>query len=668
MFDSVLRLLAELLIIGVPESPASQARPSGTAAAPAPDRLSARQLVDRIAAAERVVHALQAAQRHDIAAFARARLTADGDLSMVGSRLRGRTVGTELALALNTSPTAGASRATLAAAATEDHPALSALAEHGEVSEYALRLVTRETEVLPPEQRRLVDAQLADDVLNGGRLTPGRLRQAAARRTIAADPYAATRRCEAARNDRAFGVMDPRDGTATLWARLRAEEAVAVHQCIDNTARRLRAEGDERSLANLRCDLLVQTTTGAEPSVVLSSIDEGQRDPSPSPPLIGGVTVSRDSPHCSDPHPADAAWDSYPISVSPDQPPCLLRFVDRDAPTQPSPMPVPAKVELQIVMAASTLLGLDQEPALLRGYGAIPATIAAQIIDSANGAHPGQRKARRTHMGAGTGVLLRRLICDPVDGRLIGMDTKTRRYDGPLRQFTVWRDQSCRLSDAPIADIDHISRHVDGGPTTAANGQALSKSTHVLRDHPEVSVRTMPPPHGVPIDHAAGRGDSQVSRLRRSAPDVEWTMPTGHAYLRRPPPALGWGSGATSHDPPPPPDPPTAARLAARDARALRRRLARKRRRLLRRVNQERGRGGSNSSAPIRNDRASRVEPTARSTSAASFHRLQLPGTSNREHGRQQRNDDDEQTPPYADVVGQQTDQRRPRQKGRVAD
>lgn len=418
MFESVQQLLVELLGSGAPEATTSEPQPSGTPAAARPDCLSARQLVDRIAAAERLVHAVQAAQREDIAAFARARMATDDDLSMVGSRLRGRTVGTELALALNVSPTAGASRATLAAAATEDHPALSSLAVRGEISEYSLRLVTRETEVLPPEQRRLVDAQIADDVTNAGGLTPGRLRQAAARRTIAIDPYAATRRCEAARNHRAFGVMDPRDGTATLWARLRAEEALAVHQSIDTTARRLRADGDERSLANLRCDLLVQATTDADPSTVLSLSQPVESSASDEDPAL-----------------EDAAWDSYSSAGARVAPaPRRQRRVEESPMGQPSGMPVPARVELQIVMAASTLLGLDQEPAMLRGYGAIPAAIAARVLDCANGAAPSPNSDTRLNSdancvsggglgGSSTGVLVRRLLCDPVDGRLIGMDT-----------------------------------------------------------------------------------------------------------------------------------------------------------------------------------------------------------------------------------------------------
>ena len=52
-----------------------------------------------------------------------------------------------------------------------------------------------------------------------------------------------------------------------------------------------------------------------------------------------------------------------------------------------------ANVELQVVMSAETLLGLDDEPALLRGpggmaaYGPIAAEVAREIADVAAGGH-----------------------------------------------------------------------------------------------------------------------------------------------------------------------------------------------------------------------------------------------------------------------------------------
>ena len=68
------------------------------------------------------------------------------------------------------------------------------------------------------------------------------------------------------------------------------------------------------------------------------------------------------------------------------------------------------------------------------------------------------------------------------------METRTRLYAGSLREFAISRDQTCRLTGGRIRDIDHLQPHINGGPTTAGNAQALTKNAHVLRDHPGVHV------------------------------------------------------------------------------------------------------------------------------------------------------------------------------------
>lgn len=69
------------------------------------------------------------------------------------------------------------------------------------------------------------------------------------------------------------------------------------------------------------------------------------------------------------------------------------------------------------------------------------------------------------------------------------METTARRFTGPLRQFAIFRDQSCRLTGGRIRDLDHIYPAGDGGPTAACNAQALAKNAHVIKDHPSVRVR-----------------------------------------------------------------------------------------------------------------------------------------------------------------------------------
>jgi uncharacterized protein DUF222 len=166
-------------------------------------------------------------------------------------------------------------------------------------------------------------------------------------------------------------------------------------------------------------------------------------------------------------------------------------------------------LEVGVVVAASSVLGGDDQPAKLVGhnggdYGVLPAGLARELAASQS-------------------AWARRLVCDPYDGRLLSMDTRKRRFDGMLRKFILYRDGTSRRpgSSAPIYEIDHINRYSDGGATTAANAEGLAKSDHLIRDLPGWSVAA--------IDGDAGDG-------------VCWTTPTGHSYESRPPPILGWGN------------------------------------------------------------------------------------------------------------------------------
>jgi hypothetical protein len=163
-------------------------------------------------------------------------------------------------------------------------------------------------------------------------------------------------------------------------------------------------------------------------------------------------------------------------------------------------------LEVGVVIAASSLLGVDDQPAKLVGhhggdYGTLPAGVARQLA-------------------TGPDSWWRRLVCDPIDGRLISMDTGRRRFTGPLRKFVILRDGTSRrpYSTTPVYDIDHLDRYADGGPTTSANGEGLGRHDHHLRDLPGWTV--------------TGDGNHTVT----------WTTPTGHSYQSRPPPILGHGN------------------------------------------------------------------------------------------------------------------------------
>ena len=121
--------------------------------------------------------------------------------------------------------------------------------------------VLDKTLMLDPDRQHTVDTALAAEAPRRV-LTPGELGRAANRRVLQADPEAATRRVARARRDRSVRLGDPVDGTAGLYAVLRAEEAVSIFTGLDRTARGMRAHGDDRSLDTLRADLLVEHLTG----------------------------------------------------------------------------------------------------------------------------------------------------------------------------------------------------------------------------------------------------------------------------------------------------------------------------------------------------------------------------------------------------------------------
>lgn len=155
-------------------------------------------------------------------------------------------------------------------------------------------------------------------------------------------------------------------------------------------------------------------------------------------------------------------------------------------------------VEVGITVGVDTLLGADDSPAELDGYG--PVTLG--LVDDLIG------RAHRT--------LYRRLLTDPVDHTLVGRDPRRRRFDGPLNGFVRARDRHrCRQPgcDCGISDIDHVADYARGGETTSLNGQGLCRRSHTIKHQPGMTV---------------------ISRGR----DTIWRTPTGHTYTSPAPTVL----------------------------------------------------------------------------------------------------------------------------------
>lgn len=142
---------------------------------------------------------------------------------------------------------------------------------------------------------------------------------------------------------------------------------------------------------------------------------------------------------------------------------------------------VPLRIGL--VMTDRTLLAGGAEPAVLPGYGTVPADWARELVARAlgnSGTIAGEPLKDRER------VWLERLFTAPETGQLVALDSKARLFPASMGRFLRTRDQTCRTSycDAPTRHFDHVVPAAAGGPTTADNGQCLCAFCNLTKESP----------------------------------------------------------------------------------------------------------------------------------------------------------------------------------------
>jgi hypothetical protein len=165
---------------------------------------------------------------------------------------------------------------------------------------------------------------------------------------------------------------------------------------------------------------------------------------------------------------------------------------------------------IQVSVALSTLLGLDQQPGELTGHGPVPASVARRIAADPTGTW-------------------RRLVTDPT-GKLLDYGTTTYRPPADLARYVIARDRTCTFPgcrrSAQRCDLDHQIPASAGGSTNPANIAALCQRHHRAK-------------------HKAGW------RVVRHETASHWTSPTGHHYRSRPPAYPIDRTHESDPDPPP---------------------------------------------------------------------------------------------------------------------
>ncbi len=171
---------------------------------------------------------------------------------------------------------------------------------------------------------------------------------------------------------------------------------------------------------------------------------------------------------------------------------------------RPADQPVP--IELNLVMADTTLAGDDDAPAWVGGYGPVPAGFARTLVNDTT--------------TADVKATLRRLYRHPRSGQLIAMESQARLFPKGLATLLDLRDQTCRTPycNAPIRHHDHAVPKHHGGPTTALNGLGTCEACNYTKEAPGWRVTT-----------------TEIDGVHTA----EYTTPTGAVYQSTAPPLPG---------------------------------------------------------------------------------------------------------------------------------
>jgi hypothetical protein len=126
------------------------------------------------------------------------------------------------------------------------------------------------------------------------------------------------------------------------------------------------------------------------------------------------------------------------------------------------------RAHLDLVIDLPTFLGLSDGSVELTGAGPVGVDVVCDLLADPDVA-----------------VTMRRLITDPLTGRLLDYGRRTYEVPRALREFIVARDRVCRFPgcrrNASLCQLDHATAWHDGGPTSPSNLGALCVRHHQLK-------------------------------------------------------------------------------------------------------------------------------------------------------------------------------------------
>jgi hypothetical protein len=153
-------------------------------------------------------------------------------------------------------------------------------------------------------------------------------------------------------------------------------------------------------------------------------------------------------------------------------------------------------VTVAVTVPVLTLLGVEELPATLDGYGPIDPDTARRLAADAPS--------------------FQRILTHPITGTVLDIDQSSYRVPADLKRWTQLRDQHCTFPGcgrpAKQCDLDHTTAWAHGGTTRASNLAHLCRHHHRLKHESRWTVHRTPT--GL----------------------TTWVSPTGHTHTADPPP------------------------------------------------------------------------------------------------------------------------------------
>jgi hypothetical protein len=369
----------------------------------------------------------------------------------------------EVAAALRLSDSTARGRLKTARTLVEDLPTTLRLLASGRVSWRHAQTIVAASWTLPDDRVAWFEDRVCDRAPDQ---TVAELARSVRREVLRVDPDGAHRRHTLARTGRFARRYPGEDGMAELRIYAPAPEIDAAYTRIDAYARQQRA------------------LTHHQPTPTPSDTNGSSTD---GPAAVAAELVSVELVSLEQRR-ADAALAAIMAGID---------TADLPATAQGS-----TAGAVQVMMPLSSLLGVDDEPGYLHGYGHIPAALARRIA-----AHPDSTWTR--------------LLTDPVTGGLLDYGRTCYRPPADLRDYVIARDVTCVFpgcqQPAYFGDLDHIREwDADHGTTCPENLAPLCKRHHKLKTEHHWTYRAV-------INPDRSRGWT-------------WTSPTGRTYPTQPPP------------------------------------------------------------------------------------------------------------------------------------